>query len=447
MPTQVLDVSNEVAAGLRRGRGRRPRRRSASGSVAQRAARQPPHAGRRRRARVRRPRGRRRACRARRGMATRSGPTRSAPCSPHSTRPRTSATSSRTSSGAIGKKIAPKTVNQKRYVDAIRARTVTFAVGPAGTGKTYLAMALAVSALSEGSVGRIIPTRPAVEAGASGSVSCPATCSRRSTPICGRSTTPCTTCSRRSGSRGTWSAGRSRSPRSRSCAAARSTTRSSCSTRRRTRRRSRCRCSFLTRLGFGSKMVVTGDVTQVDSPREQALAHPGAGDPGDRRHRLRRVRERGRRPPQARAADRRGEAARRGDRHGPQPVRRLAIAVETSNRSRTRSPRETPPISHGAPSPRASPKVSSERVRVLRRDPRAEARAPGHRRGDGRTRVPARRLGRAWTACPRARRRRPLPRGGRRGVARGLLVHGLLHPLGYEHGEEMERREREHAAG
>ena len=64
-----------------------------------------------------------------------------------------------------GKKIAPKTVNQKRYVDAIRARTVTFAVGPAGTGKTYLAMALAVSALSEGAVGRIILTRPAVEAG------------------------------------------------------------------------------------------------------------------------------------------------------------------------------------------------------------------------------------------------------------------------------------------
>ena len=64
-----------------------------------------------------------------------------------------------------GKKIAPKTVNQKRYVDAIRERTVTFGVGPAGTGKTYLAMALAVSALSEGAVGRIILTRPAVEAG------------------------------------------------------------------------------------------------------------------------------------------------------------------------------------------------------------------------------------------------------------------------------------------
>jgi phosphate starvation-inducible PhoH-like protein len=64
-----------------------------------------------------------------------------------------------------GKKIAPKTVMQKRYVDAIRQHTVTFAIGPAGTGKTYLAMALAVAALSERQVGRIILTRPAVEAG------------------------------------------------------------------------------------------------------------------------------------------------------------------------------------------------------------------------------------------------------------------------------------------
>jgi phosphate starvation-inducible PhoH-like protein len=64
-----------------------------------------------------------------------------------------------------GKKIAPKTVTQKRYVDAIRERTVTFGIGPAGTGKTYLAIALAVKALSEREVGRIILTRPAVEAG------------------------------------------------------------------------------------------------------------------------------------------------------------------------------------------------------------------------------------------------------------------------------------------
>jgi phosphate starvation-inducible PhoH-like protein len=64
-----------------------------------------------------------------------------------------------------GKKITPKTVNQKRYVDAIRGSTVTFGIGPAGTGKTYLAIALAVAAMAERQVNRIILTRPAVEAG------------------------------------------------------------------------------------------------------------------------------------------------------------------------------------------------------------------------------------------------------------------------------------------
>jgi phosphate starvation-inducible PhoH-like protein len=64
-----------------------------------------------------------------------------------------------------GKQITPKTVTQKRYVDAIRRCTVTFGIGPAGTGKTYLAMALAVAALQERQVARIILTRPAVEAG------------------------------------------------------------------------------------------------------------------------------------------------------------------------------------------------------------------------------------------------------------------------------------------
>ena len=64
-----------------------------------------------------------------------------------------------------GKQITPKTVTQKRYVDAIRNCTVTFGIGPAGTGKTYLAMALAVAALQERQVARVILTRPAVEAG------------------------------------------------------------------------------------------------------------------------------------------------------------------------------------------------------------------------------------------------------------------------------------------
>ena len=62
-------------------------------------------------------------------------------------------------------RVAPKSVNQKRYVDAIRRSTITFGVGPAGTGKTFLAMAMATAALSRREVNRIILTRPAVEAG------------------------------------------------------------------------------------------------------------------------------------------------------------------------------------------------------------------------------------------------------------------------------------------
>jgi phosphate starvation-inducible protein PhoH and related proteins len=62
-------------------------------------------------------------------------------------------------------KVAPKTVNQKRYVDAIRDSTITFGIGPAGTGKTFLAVAMAAAALTRREVNRIILTRPAVEAG------------------------------------------------------------------------------------------------------------------------------------------------------------------------------------------------------------------------------------------------------------------------------------------
>jgi phosphate starvation-inducible PhoH-like protein len=62
-------------------------------------------------------------------------------------------------------KVAPKTLNQKRYVDSIRRHTITFGIGPAGTGKTFLAVAMAAAALAERQVQRIILTRPAVEAG------------------------------------------------------------------------------------------------------------------------------------------------------------------------------------------------------------------------------------------------------------------------------------------
>ncbi len=66
-----------------------------------------------------------------------------------------------------GRPIRPKTVGQASYIDAIRTHTVTFALGPAGTGKTYLAMAMAVAALKRRDVGRVVLTRPVVEAGES----------------------------------------------------------------------------------------------------------------------------------------------------------------------------------------------------------------------------------------------------------------------------------------
>ena len=62
-------------------------------------------------------------------------------------------------------RVAPKTVNQKRYLDSVRSHTITFGIGPAGTGKTFLAVAAAVAALESRQVSRIILTRPAVEAG------------------------------------------------------------------------------------------------------------------------------------------------------------------------------------------------------------------------------------------------------------------------------------------
>src|ERR671933_816421 len=64
-----------------------------------------------------------------------------------------------------GLKVAPKTVNQKRYVDAISGNTITVGIGPAGTGKSFLAVAMAVAALQRREVNRIVLTRPAVEAG------------------------------------------------------------------------------------------------------------------------------------------------------------------------------------------------------------------------------------------------------------------------------------------
>jgi phosphate starvation-inducible PhoH-like protein len=76
-----------------------------------------------------------------------------------------SLTNDRTHTSAKKSPVTPKTVGQKKYCDAIRHHDITFGIGPAGTGKTYLAVAMALAALREGKVSRLILTRPAVEAG------------------------------------------------------------------------------------------------------------------------------------------------------------------------------------------------------------------------------------------------------------------------------------------
>ena len=167
-----------------------------------------------------------------------------------------------------GKKIAPKTVMQKRYVDAIRSHTVTFAIGPAGTGKTYLAMALAVAALAERQVGRIILTRPAVEAGERLGF-LPGDMLAKVDPYLRPlfdALYDMLDADRLSAymDRGTvevaplaFMRGRTLNDSFIILDEAQNTSPEQMQ-------------MFLTRLGFGSKVVVTGDVTQVDLPRDQA---------------------------------------------------------------------------------------------------------------------------------------------------------------------------------
>jgi phosphate starvation-inducible PhoH-like protein len=167
-----------------------------------------------------------------------------------------------------GKKITPKTVNQKRYVDAIRGATITFGIGPAGTGKTYLAMALAVSALAERSVNRIILTRPAVEAGERLGF-LPGDMLAKVDPYLRPlydALYDMLDADRVNAymERGTievaplaFMRGRTLNDSFVILDEAQNTTPEQMH-------------MFLTRLGFGSKMVVTGDVTQVDLPRDQA---------------------------------------------------------------------------------------------------------------------------------------------------------------------------------
>jgi phosphate starvation-inducible PhoH-like protein len=166
-----------------------------------------------------------------------------------------------------GRSIRPKTANQKRYVDAIEDHTITFGIGPAGTGKTYLAMAKAVSALQAKKVNRIILTRPAVEAGEHLGF-LPGTLNEKIDPylrplfdalhdMIDIETIP------RMLQSGiievaplAYMRGRTLNDAFIILDEAQNTTPEQMK-------------MFLTRLGFGSKMVITGDVTQIDLPNGQ----------------------------------------------------------------------------------------------------------------------------------------------------------------------------------
>ncbi|MBM3669639.1 MAG: PhoH family protein [Actinobacteria bacterium] len=164
-----------------------------------------------------------------------------------------------------GKTIRPKTLNQKRYVDAIDAHTIVFGIGPAGTGKTYLAVAKAVQALQAKRITRIVLTRPAVEAGERLGF-LPGTLSEKIDPylrplydalhdmIDPESIPRLITSGTIEIAPLAYMRGRTLNDSFIILDEAQNTSAEQMK-------------MFLTRLGFGSTMVVTGDVTQVDLPR------------------------------------------------------------------------------------------------------------------------------------------------------------------------------------
>ena len=166
-----------------------------------------------------------------------------------------------------GRQIGPRTVNQKLYVDTIRSNTITFGIGPAGTGKTYLATAMAVSAFFSKQVGRIILTRPAVEAGESLGF-LPGTVSEKVDPyfrplfdalydmMDGEKLATLIEKGEIEVAPLAFMRGRTLNDSFIILDEAQNTSPEQMK-------------MFLTRLGFGAKMVVTGDVTQIDLPHSR----------------------------------------------------------------------------------------------------------------------------------------------------------------------------------
>ena len=227
-----------------------------------------------------------------------------------------------------GIKVAPKTVNQKRYVDSIREHTVTFGIGPAGTGKTFLAVAMAVAALDAREVNRIILTRPAVEAGERLGF-LPGDIQAKVDPYLRplfdalydmldpeRVSTYF--------DRGiievaplAFMRGRTLNDSFVILDEAQNTSPEQMK-------------MFLTRLGFGSKMVVTGDITQIDLPRDQRSGLVVIGEILAQVADISFVRfgGRGRRAPPARAEDRR---RLRRVRAGEPPTRIDPVPIDLSD--------------------------------------------------------------------------------------------------------------------
>ena len=338
-----------------------------------------------------------------------------------------------------GKKIAPKTLTQKRYVDAIRRSTVTFGIGPAGTGKTYLAVALAVAALHEREVARIILTRPAVEAGERLGF-LPGDLMAKVDPylrplfdalydmldpdkannLIERGTIEVAPLA--------FMRGRTLNDSFIILDEAQNTTPEQMK-------------MFLTRLGFGSKVVVTGDVTQIDLPKRAAApasctcatscrTSTGSSSSSSTTRTscatssCSASSRRTRTTPTSGTGDlgRRGEPKRRGRRRGR---RRRAGAVACCAR------RESRTVSSGSRS------SAQDEMRGLKRDHLGidESTDVLSFPIDGREDVPEgvpRALGDV-VLCPQV-------------VGeewRWPLTHGLLHLLGYDHGDEMEAREQE----
>ena len=355
--------------------------------------------------------------------------------------------------------ITPKTANQKRYLDAVRGHDLVIAIGPAGTGKSYLAVAMAVSALLKREVARIILTRPAVEAGERLGF-LPGDLVEKVHPYL-RPLYDALYDMLEPEKVGALSEkgaieiaplaymrGRTLNDAFIILDEAQNTT-------------SEQMKMFLTRLGFNSKMVVTGDITQVDLPasRPSGLIEIQTRAAGHRRHPVHLLRRSGRRPARSGVVDRAGLRPRPRQQPSPRAERAEVRPGRARSRDRPdlqrRVPRLPRPPARRSPGARSRPSagrtgrshvrvVDDRRIRAPQRAvPRASRRATDVLAFDLAGPGPGRLWGEVIVSAETAARQ---PR--RLGVPLALeldllVVHGLLHLAGYD--DHDPRRARPHA--